>query len=156
MKVAFTAWEDRISPVFDSARTLMVARIEHARVADRRYEPFDPANTSRLAAKLKELEIEVLICGAITETPSKIIEAGGIELIAFVGGDIEEVLGAYAEGAPIVPAYSMPGCGRLLEGGEGAFVSGRCGVGKKKRKIRRPKPAARLCRPAVTKFQRED
>lgn len=112
MKVAFTAWEDRISPVFDSARKLLIADIENERIVGRQYEPFNPQPVFRLGDLLKALEVEVLICGAISQTPSIIIEASGVKLISFVGGKIEDILESYAKGIRIVPEFSMPGCGR--------------------------------------------
>jgi predicted Fe-Mo cluster-binding NifX family protein len=112
MKVAFTAWEDRISPVFDSARMLLIANIENEQVIGRQYEPFNPQPVSRVVDMLKILEIEVLICGAISRTPSIIIEASGIKLISFVGGKIDDILRSYAHGISIVPGFSMPGCGQ--------------------------------------------
>jgi predicted Fe-Mo cluster-binding NifX family protein len=112
MKVAFTAWEDRISPVFDSARRLLIADIENEQVIGRQYESFNPQPVSRLVDMLKALEIEVLICGAISRTPSIIIEGSGVKLISFVGGKIDDILKSYATGISIVPGFSMPGCGQ--------------------------------------------
>lgn len=111
MKVAFTAWEDRISPVFDSARKLLIADIENGQIVDRQYELFDPQPVSRLVDLLKALDIEVLICGAISQTPSIIIETSGVKLVSFVGGKIDDILKSYAKGIRIVPEFSMPGCG---------------------------------------------
>ena len=66
MKVALTAWEDRISPVFDSARTLLIAEIKNGEIVDRRFETFIPDMFSRLSGTLDDLGIDVLICGAIS------------------------------------------------------------------------------------------
>ena len=112
MKVAFTAWEDRVSPVFDSARKLLIADIENEQIVGKQYEPFNPQPVSRLGDMLKALEIEVFICGAISQTPSIIIEASGVKLISFIGGKIDDILESYAKDIRIVPEFSMPGCGR--------------------------------------------
>jgi len=111
MKVALTAWGDRISPVFDSSRTLLIAEIENNEIVGRRHEAFFPEMSWRLAGILNNLGIDVLICGAISQFPAGIIENSGIQLISFVGGTVEQVLGAYAGGIPIVPEFSQPGCG---------------------------------------------
>ena len=112
MNVAVTAWDGRISPVFDSAKTLMLAEIKDGEVVSRRYESIDPVWISHLADRLRELGVDVLICGAISQTPSTIIEANGIRLIPFIGGAIEEVLNAFARSGRIAPDFLMPGCGR--------------------------------------------
>ncbi len=112
MKIALTAWEDRISPVFDAARTLLIAHIENDRIVGRHYEPFNPGAVARLVDFLKALEIDVFICGAISQTPSIIIEAGGIRLISFIGGKIDDILESCTKDLRIVAKFSMPGCGR--------------------------------------------
>lgn len=112
MKIAFTAWEDRISPVFDSARRLLIVNMENMQIIGWQYVPFSPQPFFRLGNLLNALEIEVLICGAISQTPSNVIESSGVKLISFVGGKIDEILETYVKGHGIVPKYSMPGCGR--------------------------------------------
>jgi predicted Fe-Mo cluster-binding NifX family protein len=107
-----TAWEDRISPVFDSARSLLIADIENELVVGRQYKLFTPEAVSRLVNLLRTLEIEVLICGAIAQTPSNIIESSGIKLIPFIGGKIDDILEVFAKNGRIVPDFLMPGCAR--------------------------------------------
>ncbi len=126
MKTAVTVWEDRISPVFDSARMLLIAEIENAKVTNRRYERFNPDIPSRLLNTLTELGVEVLICGAISEVPATIIEAGGIKLIPFIAGYADEVLACYAAGKQNIPEFLMPGCGRkrCRQGKEGNVRKG--------------------------------
>jgi len=111
MNVALTSWNERISPVFDSARSLLIVEIEDGEVTRSSIEPFNPAVVNHLTELLSRLKIDVLICGAISEIPANIIEASGIELIPFVSGRIEDVVRAYAEGKPVVPSFLMPGCG---------------------------------------------
>lgn len=110
MNIAITVWENRISPVFDSARTLLVASIEEGRAAKRRREPFNPAHPSRLVERFRELEVRTLICGAITRTPAVVIEGANIQLIPFICGGVDDVIEAYACGVSIVPKFLMPGC----------------------------------------------
>ena len=112
MKVALTAWGDRISPVFDSAHRLLIAEIKNAEIINRHYESFCPGVASRLIKTLNIWEIEVLICGAISEIPADIIEANGTKLIPFIAGNIDTVLQSYAKGIKLIPTFLMPGCGR--------------------------------------------
>jgi predicted Fe-Mo cluster-binding NifX family protein len=85
MKIAFTAWEDRISPVFDSARRLLIVDMENMQIISRQYVPFSPQPVFCLGDMLNAMEIDVLICGAISQTPSNVIESSGVKLISFVG-----------------------------------------------------------------------
>jgi len=112
MKAAITIWENRVSPVFDSAQMLLIAEIEDSKVIQKHFEPFNPETSIRLAARLVELEARVLICGAISELPAKTIESGGVKLIPFIAGNVDEILVSYAKGISLIPGFLMPGCGR--------------------------------------------
>ena len=167
MKVALTIWQERISPVFDSAQMLLIADIQDSKVTKRRLEPFFPSRPKHLVDRLNELKVKVVICGAITEVPAIVIEAGGIELIPFIGGLTEEILGNYARGIAIIPKFLMPGCGhrgrrqkkkdrtfsgvqkemKIMPGkdGTGPFGQG-LGAGRSRGKGRSGKTEQRTCR----------
>ena len=110
MKVAVTVWKERISPVFDASRRLLIAKIKNTRVTDRSYVIFDPGSPSNLARTLSELDVTVLICGAVSQIPANTIVAGGITLIPFIAGEVDRVLKVYAEGSSLSPSFVMPGC----------------------------------------------
>lgn len=110
MKMALTVWGDRISPVFDAARMLLVVEIKNTKIISRRYETFYPELPTRLAVRLAEINVAVLICGAISEMPANILEANGIKLIPFITGDAHEVIDAYVKDSPFMPTFLMPGC----------------------------------------------
>jgi len=95
MQVALTVWGGRISPLFDTTRMLLVAEVKGRRVMARHYEPLDCDSAYSRAVKLNDLGVNVLICGAISDTYANLVEARGIKLIAFTSGDVEEVLKAY-------------------------------------------------------------
>ena len=119
MKMALTVWKNRISPVFDAAHMLLIVEIENAKIINRSYETFYPEWPSRLANRLSDMDVSVLICGAISEFPANIIEANGVKLIPFITGDIAEVIDAYAQDIPIMPTFLMPGCGHKHHGHDG-------------------------------------
>ncbi len=111
VKVALTVWEERISPVFDFARMLLVVEIEGREVVGRRYEPFGFDRVLRRVAMLSDLDVEVLICGAVSEPVANMIEARGIRLVPFVTGSVDQVLDAYLKNILAAPDFRMPGCG---------------------------------------------
>ena len=114
MKVAITVWEDRISPVFDASRHLLIAEIEDARVTRRSFVLFNPERPSHLVKTLTELDVPVLICGAVSQVPADMIVAGGITMIPFIAGEVDRVLDVYAKGHSLAPTFVMPGChGRI-------------------------------------------
>lgn len=75
-------------------------------------EPFNPEMPSHLAERMAGQDVAVLICGAISEVPARLIETSGIKLIPFISGDAKKVPESYADGRPIIPEFLMPGCGK--------------------------------------------
>ena len=109
MKVAITVWGNRISPVFDSAQTILLAEIERGEIISQEREFLPRLVASGLARMVAEKQIDTLICGAISERPALIIQQSGITLLSFVGGNAERFLEDYAAGRPL-ERFRMPGC----------------------------------------------
>ncbi len=110
MKVALTVWDDRLSPVFDAATTMLVAEIKDGVISNKTHIPLQPTGAMRFAEMLKQKGVSVFICGAISAGYANRLVFNGIDLISFIAGKTERILEAYAKGEPIVPAFSMPGC----------------------------------------------
>jgi len=109
MKIAMTVWGNRISPVFDSAQTILLADIKDKSITDIHHEFIPLTTPSTLARTLIDLEIDRLICGAISQRPAQIIERAGILLLPFISGNARHVLELYVREKPI-DSYRMPGC----------------------------------------------
>ncbi len=121
MKVAVTVWEERISPVFDASRRLLVAEIRSGQIANRSYMAFDPGEPTHLAKTLSGMDVHVLICGAISQVPATLMTDAGITLIPFIAGEVDQVMGAYAKGDALSPTFSMPGCKNVTTGTHSSF-----------------------------------
>ena len=109
MKVALTVWENRISPVFDSTRMLLIVDTGSRGMADKQYVPFDCDSPFSRAAKLDDLGAGVLICGAISSSFADLIEARNIRIIPFIAGEVNEVVEAYLAGTPVIEKFRIPG-----------------------------------------------
>ena len=110
MKIALTVWGNRISPVFDAARTLLVAEIRDKQIAHKSYQAFSPEDSQVLTANLKSQGLSVLICGAITNTPATQITDQGIKLLSFVTGNAMDILNSFAGRQSLEQEHMMPGC----------------------------------------------
>jgi predicted Fe-Mo cluster-binding NifX family protein len=98
MLVALTVWEDRISPLFEATRRVLVVHVQGCRIIDRYYTPFDSTNAIDRAALLDELGVNLLICGGISNFSENLIKARGIQVLAFASGSVEKVLDDYLTG----------------------------------------------------------
>lgn len=61
---------------------------------------------------LKDNQIDVLICGAISRRVQEYAESLGIRVNPFISGEVGEVLTAWKNGTLEDARYSMPGCRR--------------------------------------------
>jgi len=112
MKVAMPVWSGRISPVFDVAQRLLVVDVEAGGPAGGAEHVVGTDMPASRARRLAELGVDVLICGAISRPMEMMLAAGGIRVIPYVCGPVEEVFQAYLAGRLSRPTFLMPGCRR--------------------------------------------
>lgn len=98
MIVALSVWQERISPLFDMARQLWVVEVEKGREVSRREVPLNEGLFQLRAAKLSQLGVEILLCGAISRPFAFMLASLGIRVFPFLSGDAQEVLNAYLAG----------------------------------------------------------
>ena len=121
MRMALPIWDGRISPVFDTARRLLVLEVEGAGALTRHEESLPEDMAAGRVSRLVGMGVGVLVCGAVSRPLAEMIAASGIRLIPFVSGDVEEVIQAFLAGKLPGPAFLMPGC----SGGQRRFRGGR-------------------------------
>lgn len=110
MRVVLTVWENRISPVADSARQLLVVDVENQSIRGKRIESLITESVFDRARRLSDLEVKIFICGAISDFFARLLEGYGIRLIPFICGETEDVLDAYLEDSLRSPRFMMTGC----------------------------------------------
>lgn len=109
MNIAVTIWGSRISPVFDSSGKLMITTTRHGKIESRRIVPFDPQYPAGYMRILRQNDVDVLICGAITNAHAQMIKAGDIHLVSFVTGNFDNVLALYVRDPDQMEKVLMPG-----------------------------------------------
>jgi predicted Fe-Mo cluster-binding NifX family protein len=129
-KAAFACWDNRIAPVFDTARKIHLVEVESGRIAAESSEPLRDDLPVQRAFHLAELGVDTLVCGAISKPLHEMIASHGIQVIPFVAGDLVEIILAWRAGALCGDAFTMPGCcgrgGRRFRGrGRGRGVERR-------------------------------
>ena len=65
---------------------------------------------TRRIQRLKDVGVDILICGAVSQPVAAAVQVAGIHLIPFIAGPVVDVLKAYLEGMLTTPAFQMPGC----------------------------------------------
>ena len=130
-RIAITIWNDRISPVFESAGRIILVEVEQNRELSRTEQQL-PAISSHSAAggsynrsfspqfdeglvckkieRLRELDVDILVCGAISNFTAGLLTSAGIEIIGWISGYREEVIQALIKNSIGDDGFLMPGC----------------------------------------------
>ncbi len=133
MKVALATWNERISPVFDVARQVLILDVQNNRVVARHEERLPGTEPQSQAERLAAIAPHTLICGAISQPMADLLAAKNIRIIAFTAGSVEDVVSAWLAGALPNPALAMPGCcgqRRRCGGGRDGMRNGQNGLCK--------------------------
>ena len=110
MRIAIPIWEDKVSPVFDTASRLLIVKLEDQREVSRFETSLNEQDISRRCFRIQELGVDILVCGAISRPLSSMLMAFGINIIPWITGNPEDVLKAYMQGTLYHPNFLMPGC----------------------------------------------
>lgn len=118
MKIAIPIWNNRISPVFDTASRFLIIEVEDQKERNRFETTLNEQDLSQRCLRIQGLGIDIIICGAISRPYSRMLMASGINIIPEISGHAEEVVRAYLQGNLFHSKFLMPGCKRhrIMEG----------------------------------------
>jgi len=126
MKIAVPVWQDNVSSVLDFANKLLLVELENGLEIGRNEIVFAEQSSPERAAKLRQIGVNVIICGAISRPLAYTLSSSGIDVLPFVTGSTEQILTAYKTGNLNLPQYALPGCWKGARRGFGRR-RGRCG-----------------------------
>ena len=109
MRIAVSIWKDKVSPVLDTASKLLIIESEMKKEVSRFETLLFTQDISRRCHFVRGLNIDVLICGAVSRQLSGRLTSSGVEVISGISGLAEEVLAAYLQGTLLNPRFLMPG-----------------------------------------------
>ncbi|MFW6108505.1 MAG: NifB/NifX family molybdenum-iron cluster-binding protein [bacterium] len=98
MKVAVPVFGTRVSPRFDCGTGLLVADVADGTVTRSEHLPDATSNPLLRIARLRELGVEAVVCGAVTGFVRRHLVANGIEVYPWVFCEAGEALEALARG----------------------------------------------------------
>lgn len=110
MRLAIPTWNERVSPVFDVARHLLVVDVEDNAEVSRREAVIEEMSLAGREKQLADQGVDVLICGAISQSLERMLASVGVTVISNTCGFVEEVLRALLSGQLTELGFLMPGC----------------------------------------------
>ena len=110
MKIAISVWNYCISTVFDFCDYILIINVEPGCVKNREIIRFADNTIVGKATRLRELGVQVLLCGAISRPLERMIIASDIKVIPFLRGTTDEILEAYLSGRLPDKRFVLPGC----------------------------------------------
>ena len=110
MKVGISVWEGKVSPLLDTASHFLVCRVEKQREVGRFETYLEVQELSLRCSRIKGLGVDALICGAVSRPFLSMLTGLGVEVIPWIAGASEDVLGAYLVGDLFCARFRMPGC----------------------------------------------
>lgn len=108
-KVAIPYHLGRISPVFDVARNVLTVSLKDGQEQVRGEVALVASDPFLRAQELKSLGVDILVCGAISQTYETALSAKGINVIGSICGPLEEVVSAVLNGTLEDERFLMPG-----------------------------------------------
>ena len=102
-------WDDKISPVLDTASRLWVVDLGNQGPTSRFEIPIEEQDLSKRCLRIVGSGIDTLICGAISRPLMNMLELSGVNIIPGIVGDRHDVLDAYIKGTLFNSKFLMPG-----------------------------------------------
>ena len=118
MKIAIPTFGSRVSPRFDCAATLLLFTVENEKVIERGETHLTHLDSWQRVEKLKEMDVNALICGGIDGDSARLLAFNRIQVIAWVAGEVEEAMKCYLRGDLRPGAALRPGCRRRYHRGK--------------------------------------
>lgn len=109
MRIAIPVWENKISPVLDTASRLLVVEIRNDKEISRFETYLEEDDIARRCLRVRGLDVDVLICGAVSKSFSSMLSASGVRVISGRSGAVKSIIGAYLKGKLTDSKYLMPG-----------------------------------------------
>jgi predicted Fe-Mo cluster-binding NifX family protein len=111
MRLAIPYWHGRVSPVLDVAGVLLLVDVNRGEQTNRQNLALEKGRSPLERARcIQGLDVDVLICGAISWPLELALVSAGIEVITQICGEVDQVLGAFLKGQLEKGMYLMPGC----------------------------------------------
>ena len=108
-KVAIPIFQNRVSPVLDSCRHMLLIDMEQGTDPERETVYLDEMSLTERCRIFEKLDVAIVICGGVSEIFSNMLMGVHIRLINGIAGEIDDVITAFFEERLDKPQFYMPG-----------------------------------------------
>jgi len=98
MRIAISIFNGKISPRFDVAPELRLYDIEERKITNEKEISCEGWNDMERVHRLKELGVEILICGGIPNYLCETLLNNNINVFPWVTGDVKDILKKFLKG----------------------------------------------------------
>ena len=112
MRIAIPIWEDKVSPVLDTALRLLIVEVRNEKEVSRFIYYIDEPDLTRRCLSIRELDVNIIICCAVSHPFRHMLMASGIDVIQEISGLAEDVLEVFLKGTLFRSGFMMPWCKR--------------------------------------------
>ena len=110
MRIAIPNQQDRVSPVFDVAKNIVLVDIKNGQVVRRTKRTLARMDPLARARNVRQLGVEVLVCGAISWPLKNALSSMYVDVVACICGPIEDVIEAFLNKKLADREFILPGC----------------------------------------------
>jgi predicted Fe-Mo cluster-binding NifX family protein len=117
-KVAIPIWDERVSPVLDTATCLILFDLNDGKEQKREVLNIPQEHFVSRANYIAGLKIDTILCGALSRPMHQLLHQRGIAVVSWVSGVVDEVIRAYIDGSLAGEQFALPGrrCRRRQRG----------------------------------------
>jgi predicted Fe-Mo cluster-binding NifX family protein len=108
-RLAIPIFQNRVSPVLDSCRHMLIVEIDKNTEMDREQIYLGTMSLTERCGILKKLEVSIVICGGVSEVLANLVTGSNIQLLNGIAGEIDAVITAFLEDRLDRPQFYMPG-----------------------------------------------
>ena len=99
MKIAIPLFGTRVSPNFDHAQTALIVDIEKGSIATMRELSIGLFEPLMRATQIKNLSIDVVICGGVSNFLQNLLQKQNIRVIPWITGEAQKALELFMQGS---------------------------------------------------------
>ena len=108
MKVAIPRFGEDVAPCFEYSATIAIFTVKRRKIIDQVDFTLQSREAFDRLRLLRDQGVDALICGGVQAFYEDLLRAGGIHVISWVSGDVEDLVNHYLEGRLVAGAQGPP------------------------------------------------